>query len=343
MNQSLPAHEAYLAGRRLAMIQSIDPTQAEPPPALAAERASFQQGVADEQQGKPLPDWAKEESSPDVQGESPEGTIARLYQAVLRSVKYLPEAAQAKFAELLQPEVLWTFAIIIGLWAGLQLIPAGPIVDAIMAAIAGYALVKVFGDLKDAVLAAAAAKTNEELESAAKQLAKVWAEIGVDTLIGLTSGFAFKSIQKAVLRIRPLVSTTEAAAAEISTVSKAKVRAAPKVPGEPASPAAPVSRAAAEAAPAAERAAAAAAPAAEAELAGSRALTIGRRPGRLSGAISPSAAVAGAAAAAVAAPVANAAAQAGEGLKEALTIGKWVLLAGAGGLVLYGGYKLAKG
>ena len=128
------------------------------------------------------------------------GLFEKLQIILGKTLEHLgPEAAE-KFKQLLSPE---NIAIMVGTTAALIAVQGVPFLDvAVDAAVLGLAVyslgseaIGVIGDLVDFATKTAGAKTEADLDAAAKSLAKATATVGVDGLAALLIHKGVKSIK----------------------------------------------------------------------------------------------------------------------------------------------------
>lgn len=122
----------------------------------------------------------------------------RIFEGIARSLPYLGPDALKKLQVLIDPEVLWSLAIVLGGWVGLQLTPLGVPIDVFLAAagLAGIAWNTV--KLGIAIKAAYDANNDLQLEEAAKGIAAGIVELGVDVLVGKLAGSKLDYLKKLV-------------------------------------------------------------------------------------------------------------------------------------------------
>jgi len=126
----------------------------------------------------------------------------RVFEGIARSLPYLGPDLVKKLQVLIDPEVLWSLAIVLAAWVGLQLTPLGVPTDLILAAagLAGIAWQTV--KLGIAIKAAYDARFDLELEEAAKGIAAGIVELGVDALIGKLAGSKLDYLKRLVRGVR---------------------------------------------------------------------------------------------------------------------------------------------
>lgn len=128
----------------------------------------------------------------------PESGLDRIYEALTRSRRYLPQAIETKLSELWDRDTALAFALLLALWAGLQFTPAGWLADLLLLA---YGLASIGSDLADVAQAAkgaADAETDPELETAAQQLAEALTESAADVIAGVIGGLVFAKVRRLV-------------------------------------------------------------------------------------------------------------------------------------------------
>lgn len=131
------------------------------------------------------------------------GTLDRIAEALKRALALLPTAAQAKLKELAEPDSLLGFAIVLGVWGGLQLTPFGIAADALLAAWGALELGKQGVELVAAGVQAADADSEDKLNAAAKRLAEALSALGIDLVASVVANPLFKTIRAAAKAARP--------------------------------------------------------------------------------------------------------------------------------------------
>lgn len=126
----------------------------------------------------------------------------RIFEGLARSLKYLGPDLIEKIKVLLDPEVLWSLAIVLAAWVGLQLTPLGLPLDAILAAAGLASIAWNTVKLGLSVKKAYDAKTDEQLEEAAKGIALGITELGVDALVGKLAGSKLDYLKRIVRSVR---------------------------------------------------------------------------------------------------------------------------------------------
>lgn len=166
----------------------------------------------------------------------PENRLERIELALKRAVELLPTAARAQLAELADPETIFGFAVVLGVWGGLQLTPLGTVADVVLAAYGALSLGADGLELIRAGIEASEATSDAALEKAAQRLSKSLVSVGVDVIAGAVANPLFKQVKKLAGGLRSALKTTkiERAAPSVSGVVIAAaavgaVKAAPKV------------------------------------------------------------------------------------------------------------------
>jgi hypothetical protein len=129
--------------------------------------------------------------------------MERIAEALKRALALLPAAAQTKLRELAEPDSLLGFAIVLGVWGGLQLTPFGVAADLVLTAWGALELGKQGVDLVLAAVSAGEADTEEKLDAAAKRLAAALTAIGIDLIASVIANPLFKTVRAAAKAARP--------------------------------------------------------------------------------------------------------------------------------------------
>ncbi len=167
----------------------------------------------------------------------PENRLERIELALKRAVELLPTAARAQLAELADPETIFGFAVVLGVWGGLQLTPLGVVADTVLAAYGALSLGADGLELIRAGIEASEATSDAALEKAAQRLSKALVSVGVDVIAGAVANPLFKQVKKLAGGLRSALKTTkiERAAPSVAgvvttaAVGVGAVKAAPKV------------------------------------------------------------------------------------------------------------------
>lgn len=126
----------------------------------------------------------------------PENRLDRIEAALKRAVELLPAAAREKLRELTDPETIFGFAVVLGVWGGLQLTPLGGLADVILTAYGALSLGADGIELIRAGIEASEATNQAALEKAAQRLSKALVAVGVDVIATAISSSVFKSVKK---------------------------------------------------------------------------------------------------------------------------------------------------
>ncbi len=115
---------------------------------------------------------------------------AERFEAVLRKVPpYLPASMRAEFSRLLEPEVLAVAAGVLAVWGAAHFTPVGWIADALMVAaggvLLGLAAFQAASLFAEAIALTVRAKTDADLELAARRFADAIALVGVAAFVAL--------------------------------------------------------------------------------------------------------------------------------------------------------------
>lgn len=136
---------------------------------------------------------------PDVPASAvPESGLDRILEALKRSRSYVPAAIEHKLSELWDPDTALAFAVLLGVWAGLQFTPAGWLADLLVAA---YGFASIGAELLQLVQAgrqAAAAQTESDLDAAAAAMAQALTESAAEILAALVGGLLFARLRRLV-------------------------------------------------------------------------------------------------------------------------------------------------
>lgn len=130
------------------------------------------------------PDW----SSTTAAMRSVQQGATRIGMALVRSFGMLPTIAGEQALQLLTAENLWTTALILALWLFASVIggPIGLVVNGVLIALALSQvpeLARTLGTLlKDGVVQAASARSESDLDEAARTLARLLSTVGLEAL-----------------------------------------------------------------------------------------------------------------------------------------------------------------
>lgn len=162
----------------------------------------------------------------------PANNLERIEEGLRRSLRLLPGDARAKLAELAEPETLLGFAIVLGVWGGLQLTPLGIASDLLLAAWGYMNLGRDGYELVMAGVAASDAADDPTMDAAAARLSKAIVAVGVDVIAAAVANPVFKSIRAVAGKVRgalpgakiirgPLPQAIASAGAGVGTVQAA--------------------------------------------------------------------------------------------------------------------------
>ncbi len=168
--------------------------------------------------------------------------MERIAEALRRALALLPAAAQAKLKELAEPDSLLGFAIVLGVWGGLQLTPFGVAADLLLSAWGALSLGKAGVELVTAAIQASEADSEEKLNASAKRIAEALSQIGIELIASVIANPVFKTVRAAAKAARPRIAgkiiarepskieiVAERMAATLPTAGAGAVDAAPKV------------------------------------------------------------------------------------------------------------------
>lgn len=169
----------------------------------------------------------------------PENRLDRIEAALGKAIKLMPADARAKLGELSDPENLLGFAVVLGVWGGLQLTPLGAVTDTILAAYGALSLGADGIELVRAGIEASDATDESMLDKAAARLSKAILAVGVDAIAAAIANPLFRGVRKAASGLRNVIkggAKIERVASPIPGVMTAvsgvgAVTAAPKVGG----------------------------------------------------------------------------------------------------------------
>lgn len=141
----------------------------------------------------------------------PADKLGRIELALSRALTFLPDEAKAKLSELSSPDSLLGFAIVLGVWGGLQLTPLGVPADLVLSAWGALNLGKAGYELVMAGVAASDAEDEPKMALASKRLAKALVEIGIDVIASVIANPLFKQVRSLAKAIRPKLASTPVA------------------------------------------------------------------------------------------------------------------------------------
>jgi hypothetical protein len=102
-----------------------------------------------------------------------------LHAALRRSAAQLDPALRAQLSDA---DTIWALALVLGVWAGLPVLPSGWLKDAITAGIAPYRQVEQAQPVVRAAWAAGSARSASQVASAARSLATGLQSLGSEAL-----------------------------------------------------------------------------------------------------------------------------------------------------------------
>jgi hypothetical protein len=133
-------------------------------------------------------------------------TVDRLGEALRRSLPYLPGNTRQAVEEMLRPENLAMIAGVLTVWAGSHFFGIGEIVDVVLLTVGvvglGFAVFEGAGALYDFTTVAISARSDSQLDVAARHFARAVTLLGVSTLQALLLRGQGRSI---IARGRPRV------------------------------------------------------------------------------------------------------------------------------------------
>lgn len=154
----------------------------------------------------------------------------RLFAAIERCRYYLSEEAFKKLQALWADKyALWTFAVLIAVFAGLQVTPAGPAANVIAALLGAAQGLIDLGRLAIAATRAWRAPNETELNAASEDIAAAISAIGVDLILMVLGNALFRQLTK-------LLRFTLRAPKGLAEPPPEAPQAKPKGPNEGASP-----------------------------------------------------------------------------------------------------------
>ena len=148
------------------------------------------------------PDW----TSTAATMQSLQNGAARIGKALARSLSFLPGVAGQQALSLLTTENLWTTAVILAFWIFASVIggPVGLAVNGILIALALYQipeLAKELGTLlKEGLSQAASARSESDLDDAAKTIARLISTVGVEALQIFVTHRVFVMVKPRILK-----------------------------------------------------------------------------------------------------------------------------------------------
>lgn len=128
----------------------------------------------------------------------PESGLDRILEALTRSRAYVPQTVERKISELWDADTALAFAVLLGIWAGLQFTPVGWLADLLAAAYGVASLGFELLQLVEASQHAAAAQTESELDAAARELAQALTESAAEIIAALVGGVLFARLRRLV-------------------------------------------------------------------------------------------------------------------------------------------------
>lgn len=154
----------------------------------------------------------------------------RLFAAIERCRYYLSEEAAKKLQEVWADKyALWTFAVLIAVFAGLQVTPAGPAANIIMVLLGVAQGLKDIGLLVVAAKRAWSAPDEKALNAASAEIAAAISTIGVDLILAVLGNALFRQLTR-------LLRFTVRAPRALAEPPIAEPQAKPKTAAEPATP-----------------------------------------------------------------------------------------------------------
>lgn len=169
----------------------------------------------------------------------------RIGKALARSLALLPEVAGQQALSLLTPQNLWTTAVILAFWIFASVVggPVGLAVNGVLIALALYHIPEVAKELgtllKDGIRQAAEAKSEADLDVAAKTLATLLSTAGIEALQVFVTHRLFLAAKPQILKRFKLPKELEAeyqrarattrGKRELAERAKAEERASSKV------------------------------------------------------------------------------------------------------------------
>ena len=156
----------------------------------------------------------------------PSGSIDRIELALTKALALLPGDARAKLSALTDPSTLLGFAVVLGVWGGLQLTPFGVAADALLSAWGLLSLGAAAVELVRAAMAAAESETETQLDASAARLSKALIEVGIDLIAMVIANPVFKAVKKGAEAVR---GTLKGAQVVRGTSPIAEIASAPPV------------------------------------------------------------------------------------------------------------------
>lgn len=133
----------------------------------------------------------------------PTDRLERIELALGRALERLPGEVRAKLSELQSPDSLLGFALVVGVWGGLQLTPLGVPADLILSAWGALALGASGYQLVVASVEASEAQTDGALNQAATKIANAIVDIGADLIAAILGNALFGQVKRLAKVIRP--------------------------------------------------------------------------------------------------------------------------------------------
>lgn len=151
----------------------------------------------------------KKSSSLEKAAQAIKRAAARMVLSIIRSTKYLSDAAKEQLEALLSPASIWTMAIILAAWI-IATVIGGPFSLAVNTLLGVYGLYQLyeqlalsFQSLKDWARLAYNAKNETDLDAAAKTFANAMAQGGLAVLEALITHKIFKSVEGGIRKRYP--------------------------------------------------------------------------------------------------------------------------------------------
>jgi len=133
----------------------------------------------------------------------PTDRLGRIELALSRAINQLPSEARQKLSELSSPDSILGFAIVLGVWGGLQLTPFGVPSDLVLSAWGALNLGRAGYELVSAGVSASDADSEDKIAQASARISRAIVEIGIDVIASIIANPLFKQVRTLAKAVRP--------------------------------------------------------------------------------------------------------------------------------------------
>lgn len=157
---------------------------------------------------------------------------ARVGSALVRGILLGPSEFGKAALELLTIDNLWALSLVMGFWVLGSVVggPIGLVVNAVLIALAIYELpdiaVQIAKDLKDGVLAAIEAESDQQIEKAAQLFGRAIGTLGIEVFQVLVTHRVFKATKTVLLKRFKIPAALEAEHRNVRREISEKIRVA---------------------------------------------------------------------------------------------------------------------